>query len=186
MADGGAAQGSTGDGGADLVDVVDKLCGFDTETGVGLDTSDGVTVKILTADGDTDDQVCEGIAVGGDSGCEGSNLVAHVTTGSPETEEKSGLLLDSRGDGLNGAVGSATLDHGVQTGTSEGIVGSNEVLSSSKLGLEVGLGLEAAINLESTVVETLRDGLGGSDGHREGKELSGTHFEGFLTSVDSQ
>jgi hypothetical protein len=179
VANGGTAEGSAGDGGSDLVDVVNKLGGFDTRTSVGLGTDDRVTVEIFTADGDTDDEVSEGIAVCGDGRLEGSDLVAHVTTGSPETKEKSGLLLDGSRDGRDGAVGCATLNHGVQTGTSEGIVGSDEVLSSRELGLEVTLGLKAAIDLEGTVVETLRDGLGGGDGHREGKELSGTHFECF-------
>jgi hypothetical protein len=179
VANGGTAQGSAGDGGADLVDVVNKLGGSDTNTSVGLDTSFGDTIEILTADGDTDDQVCEVLTVGVDGGCEGSDLIAHAATGSPETQEKGGLLLDSSRNGHNGAVGCTTLNHGVQTGAGEGIVGSNEILGSCKLGLEVGLGLEAAVNLESTVVETLGDGVGGSDGHREGKEMSGTHFGCF-------
>jgi hypothetical protein len=177
VTDGGTAQGGAGDGGADLVDVVNELGGLNTDTSVGLDTGLRVTVKILAADGDTDDELGEVLTVGVNGGLESGDLVGHATTGGPETEEKGNLFLDGGGDSLNGAVGGATLDHGVKAGTGEGIVSTNEVLGSVELGLEVGLRLDSAVNLGGTVVETLKDSLGGSDGHREGKELNGTHFE---------
>lgn len=177
VTDGGIAQAGTGDGGADLVDVVDQLGGLETGTGGGASADGGVTVEILGTDGDTDDQVGEVVTVGVDGGLESGKLVGHGAAGGPETEEKSGLLLDSSGDGLDGAVGGATLDHSVETGTGEGIVGANEVLGGGELGLEVGLRLDAAVTLSGTVVETLRDSLRGSNGHSQSEEVSGTHFE---------
>jgi hypothetical protein len=177
VTDGSTAQSGAGDGGADLVDVVNKLGGLETGTGIGTGTNLRVTVQILTADGDTDDQLGEILAVSFDSRLESGNLVGHATAGSPETEQKSGLLLDGSGDGLDGGASGATLDHSVKTGTGETIVGSDEVLGGGELGLEVTLSFDAAVTFGGTIVETLRNGLGGSDGHREGKELSGTHFE---------
>lgn len=177
VTDGSTAQRGAGDGGTDLVDVVNELGGLETGASGGSSANGGVAVEILTADGDTDDQLGELITVGADGGLQSGDLVGHGATGGPETEEELGLLLDGSGNGLDGAVGGATLDHGVQTSTGEGMVGVDEVLGGLELGLEVGLGPDAAITLGGTVVETLRNGLGGGDGHRQGKELSRTHFE---------
>lgn len=176
VTDGSAAQGGAGDGRLDLLDVGDQQVGVDTNTGVVLGASDRVTVEILATDGDTDDQLGEGLAVGADGGLESGNLVVDVAAGGPETEQEGSVLGDGSGNGLDGVVGGTTLDHGVQTGTGEAAGGADELLGRLELSLEVGLVVVAAINLGGTVVETLVGSLGGRNGQREGDNLLGEHF----------
>lgn len=175
VTDGGAAQGSAGDGRLDLLDVVDQGVGVDTDTGLVLGTSDGVTVEILAADGDTDDQLGEGLAVGVDGGLEGGDLVVDVAAGGPETEQERGLRGNSSGNSLDGVVGGTALDHGVQTGTGEA-GGADEVLGCLELGLEVGLVVVATVGLGGTIVETLVGSLDGGNGQSQSDGLLGEHF----------
>lgn len=112
VADGGVAEAGAGDGLTDALDVSNELLGLDANAGIGLDTDLRVAVEILTADGDTDDELGEGVTVLVDGRLQGGDLVVHVSTGCPETEQQRCLLGDGGGDGLNGGVAFTLLDGG--------------------------------------------------------------------------
>lgn len=109
VADGDILQAGSSDGGADSLDVLENGVRALANSGLGGDSSGRVTVQILTADRDTDNQLGEVVSVRGDGGLEGSNFVVKGITRGPETEEQSGLLLDSGGNGRDRGVGSTTL-----------------------------------------------------------------------------
>lgn len=88
VTDRGTAEGGTRDRRADLIDVVDHVLGADTGTGAGLGALHRVTVKVLAADGDTDNQLAEGLAVGVDRRLESIDLVVDVSTRGPQAEQK--------------------------------------------------------------------------------------------------
>jgi hypothetical protein len=106
VADGDAGQGGVGDGAADLGDAVHQV------GGAGADLVVGITVQILGTDGDTDDEVSEGSAVGGNGRLESSELVGDggITSRDPETQKKGGLGSNGSRDGRNDAVGSTPLN----------------------------------------------------------------------------
>lgn len=177
VTDGGVAQASAGNGGTDLLDVGDKLLGLNTGAGVRLRASDGVTVHIFATDGDTNDELGEVITILADGRLESGNLVVHVASGGPKTQEQLGLLLNGGRNGLNGSVGGTTLDHGVQTGTGEAGATLDEGLGGGEVLLEIGLVFAAAISLGGTIVEALGDGIGGRHGEGEGEKLNHLHYE---------
>lgn len=109
MADGSTAQFGAGNGGTDLVDVRHDLIRVGTDASVGLDTVDRVTVQILTTDRDTDNKLGQIISVIGNGVLEGGDFVGKVSTGSPQTEQKGGLLGDSGRDSSDWGVGGASL-----------------------------------------------------------------------------
>jgi len=174
VTDGGTAQTGAGDGGADLLDVVDEHVGLKTRASIGLGPGDRVTVHVLAANGDTDNILAEVVAVGADGSFESSKLVGHVAAGSPETQQKGGVLSNGGGNSLDRVLAGTALDHGVETSTGEAR-GANEVLGGLKLGLEVGLVLAAAIDLGGAVVEALVGGLGSRQRHGEGENLLREH-----------
>jgi len=176
VTDGSITQTGARDNGANLLDIGDKLLGLNAGTGIGLGASDGVTVHVLTTDGDTNDELSEILTILADGGLESGNLIVHVTTRGPKTQQQLGLLLNGGRDGLNGGVGGTTLDHGVETGTGEAGV-TDQSLGGGKILLEVGLVLAAAISLGGTVVEALGDGIGGGHGEGEGEKLDHLHYE---------
>jgi hypothetical protein len=104
-----AIQRSARNGGSDGGDIVDNSAGVLSDTSIGFDSSDRVTVKILTSDGDTDNQVAEVVAVGLDSGLQSGNFVVKGVARGPQAKKQSNILGDSSGDGGNGSVGGATL-----------------------------------------------------------------------------
>lgn len=159
----GAAQAGARDGLLDLLDVVDQSVGLGTNTSVVLDASHRVAVEILTADGDTNNLLGERVTVLVDGVLEGSNLVGHVVTGSPHTQQETSALRDGSRNGLNGGVGGAALNHGVETSAGEAAVGTDEVLGGFEFGLEISLVHAASISLGRAIVEALVDGLGGRD-----------------------
>lgn len=175
VTDQGAAEGGAGDGRANLLDVVDEDSRLFTDTGVVLGASDRVAVEILATHGDTSHLLAEGAAVLVDGVLQGSNLVVHVAAGSPETQQKTGVFGDGGGNGLDGAVGGASLNHCVETGTGKGTVGADEVLGGLKCGLEVRLVHATSITLSRAIVEALVDGLGGRDRKGESEKLLRKH-----------
>lgn len=176
VTDGSITQAGARDNGANLLDIGDKLLGLYTGTGIGLGTSDGVTVHVLTTDGDTNNELSEILTILADGGLKSSNLIVHVTTRGPETQQQLGLLLNGGRDSLNGGVGGTTLDHGVEPGTGEAGV-TDQNLGGGEILLEVGLVLAAAISLGGTVVEALGDGIGGGHGEGKGEKLDHLHYE---------
>ena len=198
MADGGTAQLGASNGGTDLVDVRDDLIRVGAEASLGLDPVDRVPVQILTADGNTDNQLGQIISVIGNGGLEGGDFVGEVSTGSPQAEQKGDFLGDGGRDSRNGGVGGASLlvggsvsgkghdhrkcrakthNHGVQAGTGE--AGSaHQVLGRREFGLEVRLGLGAAIGLGIAIVEALVSSLGGSERQSKRNKLCELHLEG--------
>ena len=177
VTDGGAAQLGAGDGRLDVLDAGDQVVRVHADASIGLSTSDRVTVEILATNGDTSDQLGEGLAVGADGGLEGSNLVVDVTAGGPETQQQSNLLLNGGLDSLDGGVGGTTLDHGVETSAGEGAVGVLQLLGVLELGDEVGLVASATILVGGAVVETLVSGLSCHDGHSQSENLLHLHDE---------
>ncbi|PSE19535.1 hypothetical protein C7G68_19165, partial [Acinetobacter baumannii] len=125
----------------------------------------GVTVQVLAADRDTDDQVRKGGAVGGNGGLESGQLIGNggITARDPETQQKSGLSGNGSRDGRDDAVGSAPFNHGVETGTVPA-AGARQVLGTVELGLEVGLGQGLLVEEEGTIVETLDTRVGSAGG----------------------
>jgi hypothetical protein len=109
VADGGILQASSRDGGADGLDVFENGVRALANASLGGNASGRVTVQILTADRDTDNQFGELVSVGGNGRLQGSNLVVKGITRGPETEKKSSLFLDSGVNGSDGSVGSTTL-----------------------------------------------------------------------------
>lgn len=200
MADGGPAQLGASNGGTDLVDVRDNLIRVGADASVGLDAVDRVPVQILAADRDADHQLSQIISVLGNGGLEGSDFVGEVSTGSPQAEQKGGLLGDGGRDSRNGGVGGASLlvggsvcdkgmnhrqcmaaathNHGVQAGTGE--AGSaHQVLGRREFGLEVSLGLGAAVGLGIAIVEALVSGLGGGERESKRNEVCELHLGRF-------
>lgn len=172
VADLSAAQSSASNGLADLLDVGHNGVGVGTNASLGLNASGGVTVEILTAHGDTDNQLGEGVSVGVDGVLERSDLVVKdiLASGGPETEQQAGVLLDGSGDGGGHIAGGTALDSGVQSGTGEARR-TDEVLRSFKLLLEIGLLPVGAIGVGGTVVEALVGSVGGSERQREREKL---------------
>lgn len=101
----------------------------------------------------------------------------------PEAEEEASLGADCGGDGFDRVVGGVSLlfyvlvfcfffvfihlvsfyyayDHGIETSTVKGAIGTVETLRRLKFGLEVGLGLDLA-GCESVAVVEALDGSGG-------------------------
>lgn len=110
MPDGGVAEAGAGDGLTDALDVSNELLGLGTNSGIGLDTDLRVAVEVLAADGDTDDELGEGVTVLVDGGLQSSDLVVHVSTRCPETEKEGCLFGNGGGDGLDGGVAFTLLD----------------------------------------------------------------------------
>ncbi|PSD98099.1 hypothetical protein C7G69_18755, partial [Acinetobacter baumannii] len=82
VADGDGRQSGVGNGAAHLGDAVHQVGGG------GADLVVGVTVQVLAADRDTDDQVRKGGAVGGNGGLESGQLIGNggITARDPETQ----------------------------------------------------------------------------------------------------
>lgn len=172
------AEGNLGDGGAlegraEVVDEVNESIGLDTDTTLVLDTGNGVTVEILTTDGNTNDEVGQLGTVLLDGLLEGADLIVDVVgTRGPDTEEDLGLGVDGSLESLDGVILGVGLDVGVETDGVEVTGGGLEVLSSLELGLEVGLELGLSVGEGSTRVETkVVLGLGA---HGEGTNGNGS------------
>ena len=179
VTNGGLLEAGSLDGLADLVDVLDEGLGAGTgETVAVLAANDGVTVQILGTDRDTGDEAVKLTTVLVGSLLERSKLVVEgfLASRAPDTEEEAGLGGNTSGNGRDGVVGGARLDHGVETGTVEGAVGAGEALGSLELGLEVGL-----LHVIGSVVEALEAGSGGADGSSHGEEARRSrHFDEFV------
>lgn len=103
------SPGSAGNGVADSLDVGNNGVWALTDTSIGLNASRRVTVEILTANGDTNNQVSHLGAVGGDGALQSVNFVIKAGTGGPQTKEQGGVGGDGSGDGFNGAIGGTVL-----------------------------------------------------------------------------
>ena len=167
VADGDVLEARSLDGLANLVDVADEGLGASTGVGAGELAGGSLTVEVLTTNGDTGNKFVELTAVLVNGLLEGSNLLVESLLASrgPETEEQAGLGADGGGNGGDGLVGSAVLDHGVETSAGKGAIGAGEVGGSLEIPLKVSLGLALAV-----VVETLESSAGRGDGRGEGQE----------------
>jgi hypothetical protein len=163
-------QSCTADSIAGLLNVLDQL-GRSSAGVLAGNTPLGVAVEVLTADGDTDDEIGELVTVLLDGGLESADLVveAGVTSRCPHAEKESGLCVDGSLDGLDDLVGSAVLDHGVQTGASPAI-GARELLCGVELIFKVDLLLRGVIVELGTVVEAAVSSVGGGEQCRRGED----------------
>lgn len=111
MADGDVLKARSLDGLSDFSDVLDENVRVAAGVLASLDTSGGDTVKILTADGDTGNEVVDLTTVLVDGALQSSKLVVEgiLASGGPETEEKTGLGLDGSRNSRDGFIGSTSL-----------------------------------------------------------------------------
>ena len=162
MADSSSRGSSASDYRASTLDVIDKDFRALTKSAIILHALCGRPVKILGADGDTDDEVGQSTSILLDSSAQSIKLVLKdIAAGrGPKSQQQTGLGVDSGLDSRDGGVGSATLDHSVQTSRGE-TRSVWKILSTGEFGLEVSLLLRRAICEDIAVVETLGDALGG-------------------------
>ena len=168
VANGGSGGSSARDHRASTLDVIDENIWALAKSTLVLNTLRGGPVKILRANGDTNDKISQSTAVLLNSRAQSIELVLeNLAAGrSPQSQQETGLGVDSGLDGRDRGVGGATLDHSVQTSRRE-TRGVGKILSTGELGLEISLLLRSAICEDIAVVEALGDALGGggaSDG----------------------
>lgn len=110
VTDGSVAQRGAFDGITDQANVSDDVRGLRTVARLGSDTHGRAAVEILTANRDTDDELCEVGSVLLDGGLEGSDfgLEGTLTAGGPETEQQRGVFRNGGGNGRCGLVGGAS------------------------------------------------------------------------------
>ena len=111
VAHGSIAQAGSLDGVTNTLDISNQGVRVGTRELAVLDTSWGVAVEVLTADGNTGDKTVQLVTVLVNSLLESLDLaIEGVVAGRcPEAEEKAGLGLDSSWDSGDGVVGGTAL-----------------------------------------------------------------------------
>lgn len=166
-----ALKTGSGNGTADLLDVLDEFTGLSTRTGLVFNASGCDTVEILAADRNTNNQVSEGRSVLLDGSLQGNDLIVHIclTSRCPKSKEKGGLGVNGSLDSLDDSVLGAVLDHGVQTSRSPSI-GAREGLGSIEFVLKVDELFGLVVIEEGAVVETLEGSIGGGKKASSGQD----------------
>lgn len=152
-----------------------------------LDAGDRVTVKILTADGDTNDKISELAAILRNSLLQGANLLVDVVSArGPSTEEDVSLGVDGSFESLDGVILGVSLDVGVQANSVEGSGGALKTSSGLELGLEILLELGRSIGESGTRVEAeiVVSGVGGESQSTGNDGSRNTHVD-YYRSVES-
>jgi len=129
---GRGAQWSTLESIPNLVDILGDNIRAGTDTSVRLDTNLRDTVEILTTHRDTSNTLREVIAVCGDGGFDGSDLVLDdcFTSRSPETEKDRHILLYGGRDSRDWSIGGSVLDGCEKAHAGEGGARTSELLRS--------------------------------------------------------
>jgi hypothetical protein len=174
VADGLALERGSTDSIPCLLDVLDQLLGLSTGARLVLDAGGSDAVQVLTTDRDTDHKVRKGSAVLGNGSLERCNLVveAGLAGRAPHAEQQGCLGVDGCLDGLDDAVLSAVLNHGVQTSTGPS-VGARELLGCVELIFKVYETLGLVVVELGTVVETLDGSIGRGQEGRGGQNGRG-------------
>lgn len=117
VADGLVGGTGSGDGAANLADIVDNDVRTNTHPGVAGDANGSDTINVLGADADAGNEVGESGAVLGNGSIQSSKLVLEdgLAGRSPQAEEQSGTGADGGRDGRDGCICRAILDHGIQS-----------------------------------------------------------------------
>jgi len=172
-------KGGARDKGLDLANIADELRGLCTCTREILDPDRRVAIQVFAPDGDTNHDIGEIVAVGGNGRAEGSQFIVEcfLAGRAPETKEERGLGVDGGRDGLDGRVGRVALDHGVETRTRPARR-ADEVFCRVEERLKVGLWDGRAIGEGRSVVEPLVDGCRGTRNARgEKSEVERVHLK---------
>lgn len=100
-------KASTGNGGADLGDVADKVRWLSSDTGLVDDASWRDAVEILGSNTDTGNTAGEGSAVCSNGSLQCSDLVCDcgLASGSPQTEKKCDIVRNGCRNGRGWGVG---------------------------------------------------------------------------------
>ena len=172
-----AGQGSVGKRLLVVLDEADNDVGTSANAGLVGGSGHAVTVQVLAADGNTDDEVGEVIAVLLNALLQSTDLVVDVGRARrPNAEEKVSLGLDGGTESLDGVVGRVGLDVGVESEGVEVAGSALEVLGSRELLGEVGLELGRVVRVGRGRVEAepvLGSGHGGQGAQSESG--SGAH-----------
>ena len=147
MTDRDLGPGGAGNSGSGLVDIAIDHIGTSTGSSVGTgQTGGGNAVEILTSDRDTSNGASKTRELL-DGGLQGGDLLGEssITTRCPHTEQQRGVCVLSGLESSDGSVGSAILNHGVETGRGEAAAGTRETLCGCEFILEVIVGLGGSV-----------------------------------------
>ena len=155
-----AACARSGDGRSDLADIVSDNVWTGTDTRHVLDASWRVPVEILTADGNTGDEICERRTVLAKGRLESGYLIidGRLSSRTPETQQEGGLRIDGCLDGFCGGIGGAGLNQSVDTGTGEAGC-TDEILCGGEVILVLLLRHGRIVGVGTSIVETLHESV---------------------------